>query len=107
MSVAYNEASYNKYIGKPNGDLNQYDAAFAALLGEPSYQHAVRHWLPRVADPILKRRLTLFQRSFLEAEVSKSPAIYGLRNEINEQLLNYKPQVLGEKLNRSDLMEAL
>ncbi len=107
MAVAYNEVSYNKYVGKPTGDLNHFDAAFASLLGEPSYQSIVLDWLPRATDPLLKRRLTLFQRSFLEAEVSKSPAIYELRNQINEKLLTYQPTLGNQKLSRSDIMDIL
>jgi oligoendopeptidase F len=107
MSIGYNEASYNKYIGRANGDLNQYDAAFSVLLGEPSYQTAVRYWLPKVSDPLLRRRLALFQRTTLEAEVSKSQRIYELRNSINEQLISFRPSVHGMKLTRSDILEIL
>lgn len=107
VSVAYNSASFNKYIGRAAADLNQYDAAFSALLTEPAYRATVRHWLSHASDPQLKRRLTLFERAFLEAQVSKSQAIYELRNVINDRLINYRPQIGSEYLSRNDVTAIL
>ncbi len=106
-AAAYNNASFNKYIGRPAADLNQYDAAFSALLSEPSYRATVQHWLNRAGDPLLQRRLMLFERAFIEAEVSKSQAIYELRNIINDRLITYRPILRGQSLTRSDITEAL
>ncbi|HEX2911801.1 MAG TPA: M3 family metallopeptidase [Chloroflexia bacterium] len=107
VSVAYNSASFNKYIGLPASDLNRIDAAYSALLNEPSYRATVRHWLNRATNPLLCRRLELFEKSFLEAEVSKNPAIYELRNLINDRLIGYKPRVGNSELTRSDITEIL
>jgi len=107
MAAGYNEASFDKYIGQPTSDLNQYDAAFAALWSEPSYQTTVKDWLPRSTDPVLKRRLMVFQNSFLEAEISTNPTIYELRNSINERIIAFQPSLNGQKLGRSEITEIL
>lgn len=107
MAVAYNLAAYNKYIGRPASDLNQYDAAFSALLHDPANQATVQYWLTRANDPTLQHRLALFQRAVIEAEVSKNQTIYEASNAINERLINFRPQIDHEFFSRSAIAENL
>ncbi len=107
VSFAHNNASFNKYAGRPSGDLDQYDEAFSALLNDPASHATVRAWQDRVSDPRLARRVRLFNRAFLEAEVSKSANVYQLRNTLNEQLINFKPRLGTEYISRSDVSETL
>lgn len=107
VAVGYNSSSFNLYVGRPAPDLSQFDAAFSALLLEPSHQQVVNFWREKAVDPLLRRRLELFRRTFTGAEVSKAPKISETRNSINDQLIKYQPQVGGHKLNRSDITEIL
>lgn len=107
VAVGYNSSSFNIYIGRPAPDLNQFDAAFSALLLEPAHQHVVNFWREKATDPLLRRRLELFRRNFLEAEVSKAPKISETRNLINDQLIKFRPQIGSEKLGRSEITEIL
>ena len=107
VAVAYNSSSFNIYIGRPAPDLSQFDAAFSTLLLEPSHQQTVNFWRAKTTDPLLRRRLELFRRTFMEAEVSKAPQISETRNLINDQLIKYRPQIGGEKLSRSEITETL
>ncbi len=107
IAVAYNNASFNRYLGQPVADLNQYDAAIASLMSDPASQFTVRYWLAQAQDPTLRRRLELLRRAFLEAEVTRPPDISQLRNNINDRLLSFQPQLDGTLLTRSDITEIL
>src|SRR5690349_19843911 len=107
VAVSYNSASFNIYIGRPGPDLSQFDSAFSNLLLEPANQQVVNFWRERTTDPLLGRRLELFRRNFLEAEVSKAPQISETRNRVNDHLIKFQPQVGGKKINRSEIAEIL
>lgn len=107
VAVSYNSASFNIYIGRPGPDLSQFDSAFSNLLLEPANQHVVNFWRERTTDPLLGRRLELFRRNFLEAEVSKAPQISENRNQVNDRLIKFQPQVGSKKLSRSEITEIL
>ncbi len=107
MSVAYNEASYNRYLGRKDNNLNQFDAALNSLLADNFSRRLVQHWLPLVKDASLKRRLELLKKSFAEAEVTKNASIYSLRNSINDQLISFQPKFRGKNFSRNDLQETL
>jgi oligoendopeptidase F len=107
VAVGYNSSSFNIYIGRPAPDLSQFDTAFSALLLDPAHQQTINFWREKATDPVLRRRLELFRRTFIEAEVSKAAKISEARNHINDQLIKYQPQVGSEKLTRSDITEIL
>ncbi len=107
IAVSYNSASFNLYIGRPGPDLSQFDAAFSNILLEPANQQVINFWRERATDPLLRRRLELFRRNFLGAEVSKAPQISETRNQINDRLIKFQPQVSGKKINRSEITEIL
>ncbi|MBN9391378.1 MAG: hypothetical protein J0I20_25330 [Chloroflexi bacterium] len=107
VAVSYNSASFNIYIGRPGPDLTRFDAAFSNIFLEPANQQVVNFWRERATDPGLRRRLELFRRNFLEAEVSKAPQISETRNQINDQLIKFQAQVGGKKLSRSEIAETL
>ncbi len=91
LSVAYNSASFNRYIGHPVGDISDLHDSMLALLTDPAYQSTVQSWLSRPIAPDLHRRLVLFARASLESQVSLQPALYELRNRLNERLLTFRP----------------
>lgn len=107
VAVSYNSASFNIYIGRPSHDLSRFDAAFSSIFLEPANQQVVNFWRERATNPQLRRRLELFRRNFLEAEVSKAPQISETRNQINDQLIKFQAQVGGKKLSRSEITEIL
>jgi oligoendopeptidase F len=107
VAVGYNSASFNIYVGRPAPDLGRFDAAFSALLLDPAHQQVVNFWREKAVDPLLRRRLELFRRTFMGAEVSKAPEISETRNSINDQLIKYQPQIGSEKLSRSDITQTL
>jgi oligoendopeptidase F len=107
LASAYNAASFNKYIGRSAPSLNELDAEISALLSDRTVQATVREWRGKVSDPLIERRLTLFERTFRESEVSKNPGIYELRNTLNDRLINFQPKVGSENLTRGDLTFAL
>jgi peptidyl-dipeptidase A len=107
VAVSYNNASFNMYIGRPGPDLSGFDAAFSSIFLEPANQQVVNFWRERATDPQLRRRLELFRRNFLGAEVSKAPPISETRNQLNDQLIKFQAQVGGKKLSRSEITETL
>lgn len=107
LAVAYNDSLFNKYIGRATEDLNQIDAALGATLSDNFGQSLVRYWLGKATEPKLQRRLKCLSRAFVEAEVSKNPPVYELRNSINDRLVSYRPTVKGYSLTRSEILEIL
>lgn len=107
VSVGYNSASFNLYLGRPGPDLSSFDTAFSAILLDSTHQQVVNFWRERATDPLLRRRLDLFRRNFVEAEVSKAHQISETRNRINDQILKFQPQVGGKRLSRGEITEIL
>lgn len=71
----------------------------AALTTQPAYREVVSRFLGRVSDPVLARRLELWDRVFRSARVAADPAIRELVNRISDALVDFRYQVQGEEMD--------
>jgi len=81
---------------RPQG-LAEAEAAQALLLSDPRYQEFVARWIGKVADPLLERRLLLWERAFQGARVSARADVRELVNEISDTIVAFRYQIQGEE----------
>lgn len=108
LDVAYAEADWRKYLGQTSEDeLNALEARRAALLLDDKAWEMVRAGREHAPDPDLARRLTLVERLFLGAHVESDPAVYALRNRLDQTIVAFRPAVAGQTISRADQRELL
>jgi hypothetical protein len=80
-------------------EMAEVEAAQAAIMTDPGYQELVSRWAGRVEEPLLARRLVVWQRAFQGARVSARPEIRALVNEIADAIVAFRYQVQGDELD--------
>jgi len=102
LAIRQNEASWNMYRGLEHEDLNKLDGEMAAMWREPE--------IVRLSDidspsPELERPLFLLKQGVLRNQVEGIEEIFKLRNECEKMLVEFKPELDGEEISRTDLGE--
>jgi len=105
--VQYSECLWDTYLGKAKDDLNVLEGRISELLLDPDHLDTVRKWRGRVDDPTLDRILDLFERALLVSQVLSHEDVYRLKNEINAEVIKFRPEIGGKRLDRSDLRELM
>lgn len=77
--------------------MAEVEAAQAAIMTNPDYEALVSRWVGRVEEPLLARRLVVWQRAFQGAKVSARPEIRALVNEISDAIVAFRYQVQGQE----------
>lgn len=92
--------SFTQYETKQRPpEMADVEAAQAAVMTNPDYQEVVSAWVGRVEEPLLARRLVVWQRAFQGARVSARPEIRALVNEISDAIVAFRYQVQGAELD--------
>lgn len=100
IGTQHSRLAFDQYATKKRPpEMAETEAAQAALMTNPAYQELVAAWVGRVADPLLARRLVIWQRSFQGARVSARPEIRALVNEISDAIVAFRYQVQGEEFD--------
>jgi oligoendopeptidase F len=105
--IKYSECLWDTYLGKAQQDLNILEAQIAELLLDPDHLDTVRAWRGKTDDPKLERILDLFERALLSAQVASHADVYRLKNDINAEVIKFRPTVGGKTLERSDLRQLM
>ena len=107
IRVEYGENLYKKYLHEPCKDLNEIERKRSEIILNDYYLETVRLWKTKAKDQLLEKRLQAVERFFLRERVEALPEIFQSRNKINEEHIAFKPVVLGEELERTDVYEML
>jgi len=100
ISETVSQMEFTQYETKVRPpQMQEWEAAEAALLNNTDYQETVSRFQDRVCDPLLARRLTQWQRTFRAARVSARPEIRQLVNAISDEIVRFKYTVQGETLD--------
>ena len=102
LAIRQNEASWNMYRGLEHEDLDALDAEIAALWREPEIVELSDIDAP---SPELERPLFLLKQGVLRNKVEGIEEIFKLRNECEKMLVEFKPELDGEQISRTDLGE--
>jgi oligoendopeptidase F len=105
--VQYGECLWDTYLGRAKENLNVLEGRIAELLLDPDHLETVRQWREKVDDAMLDWILDLFERALLSAQVVSHPDVYRLKNEINAEVIRFRPEIDGKQLDRSDLRELM
>ena len=105
--IKYGECLWDTYLGKAAEDLNLLEGKISELLLDADHLETVKVWRGKVDDPKVERILDLFERAFLTAQVVSHEDVYSLKNEINSEVIKFRPVVGGKTLERSDLHELM
>ncbi|MFZ5813870.1 MAG: M3 family metallopeptidase [Bacillota bacterium] len=100
LNSRYSLLAFAQYESKQRPpEMEAVESAQAAIMTDPGYQELVARWVGRVSDPLLARRLVVWQRSFQGARVSFRPEIRALVNEISDAIVAFRYQVQGQELD--------
>jgi len=105
--VQYSECLWDTYLGKAKDDLNVLEGRISELLLDADHLETVRKWRGSVENPTLERILELFERALLVSQVLSHEDVYRLKNEINAEVIRFRPEIGGKQLDRSDLRELM
>ncbi len=105
--IKYGECLWDTYLGKAQDDLNELEGKISELLLDPDHLETVKAWRDKADDPTLARLLDLFERALTGAQVTSHADVFKLKNEINSEVIRFRPTVGGEMMERSDLRELM
>lgn len=107
IDVEYGETLWRKYLREPHGDLDEIERRRSEIILNDDYLRVVEEWAPRVRDKFLAKRVHLMKRLLLREHIEALPEIFALRNRINEEHIKFRPTVLGNEVDRTEIREIL
>ena len=108
MQATLSEMAFTQYQTKrrPAG-MAEAEAAQAAVMTNPDYHGVVAQWVGRVSEPLLARRLHLFDQAFRGARVSAHAEVRALVNEISDTIVGTRYDVQGQELDLGGVRHVL
>jgi peptidyl-dipeptidase A len=107
LSVEYGRAMYDVYLGKEGVDLNAIQARISEIYLNPANFEMLAGARRESLDQKTRLSVDKMLRWFTAAQVNAHPDVYRMRNEIEEELLSFKPQVQGKEVSRARAREIL
>jgi peptidyl-dipeptidase A len=100
LNSTHSELAFVQYQTKqrPAG-MEELETVQAALMTNSDYQAVVARFLGKVEDPLLARRLVVWDQAFRGARVSAHAGVRALVNEISDTIVSCKYDVLGQELD--------
>jgi oligoendopeptidase F len=102
------ELAFTQYRTKrrPEG-MEELEAAQAAVMSNPDYQSVVARFCGKVSDPMLARRLDVWDQAFRSSRVTARPEVRKLVNTISDTIVQYRYDVQGQELNLGAVRQLL
>ncbi|HYF91914.1 MAG TPA: M3 family metallopeptidase [Symbiobacteriaceae bacterium] len=91
---------------RPDG-MAEAEGAQAALLSNQEYESLVTHFGGKIEDPLLERRLQVWQQTFRGARVSSHPDVRAMVNEISDAIVAHRYSVQGQDLDLGGVRHVL
>lgn len=100
LSAVLSAMAFTQYQEKrrPAG-MDEAEAAQAKLMSNPDYHGLVSRFCGRVDDPLLARRVQVWDQAFRGARVSARPEVRQLVNAISDTIVQTRYDVQGEELD--------
>lgn len=100
ISRNLSEMAFVQYQTKrrPEG-MAEAEGAQAAIMSNQAYQEVINRFAGRVEDPMLARRVDMWQRAFRGAKVSAHSDVRALVNEVSDAIVAHRYDVQGDELD--------
>ncbi len=94
---------WEKYTGGAGRDLDDLERQRSEVMLDPAYADLCRRFPPKsLSDHRLARRVTILDEAILSARVSAVPDVYTLQNEIQDEIIRFRPVVAGREVSNSE-----
>ncbi len=107
LSVELSEATYELYLGEKPPDLNEIESRISEVYFDPRNFEKLQEACASALDPTTRLAVDRLRRWFTINQVNRHPDAYKLRNEIEQELLSFRPVVGGLTVSRSEAREIL
>lgn len=94
------ELSFQRYLDKqPNPRIAELAGERSQIMLDPALRALVDTWYPRCEEPLLKRRLQLWQRSLVAGQVLSHPEIRALQQDLDQRMVAHRYLYRGERVS--------
>ncbi|HID92727.1 MAG TPA: hypothetical protein EYP60_01405 [bacterium (Candidatus Stahlbacteria)] len=98
---------YEKYLKIKDWDMNIFDKKISEMLLESGLLKWVENLLSQIEDPIEQRRCEILRNMIIRAKVIYDERVYKFTNNVQDEVIKFKPEIDGQMLDRSTLREIL
>lgn len=88
-------------------ELAELQQKMAIIMSDPKLEELILAWSDRVEDPLLQRRLTLYQKSLVAGKVRQHPEVMRLTRELSNAMVTYQYMVGDEKSDLGTIKDIL
>lgn len=100
VSNEISKISYRRFVEKTSDPrLPGLEQQRAEMMLDPAFANLVEEWLPRVEEPVLRRRLENIRAQLQLARVASQPKILELARELNDLMVGYQYPLGGERVD--------
>ncbi len=103
LSVKTGEAQFKRLIGEEHEDMEVLNKQYADIMLDEKNRETIAHWQDKAENERLRRRLKIFSRAFLSAQVENDPNLFKIADRIEKRIVEFKPKVNGEEISRSEM----
>ena len=109
-NIRIGEATWNIYSGEGEADLDEAHRPMASLLCHESNRSLVerlRNTVDPGQDPLLFRRLSIWERCCTSSAIDNAPEVSAIKNRLQQRIADFKPEIEGKKIPRSEAQRIL
>lgn len=88
-------------------ELAELKKEFAIIAADPQFEELISLWLDKVKDPLLKKRLTLYNQASIPEKVSLHPQVMELTSELSNAMLTYQYMIGDDKSDLGTIKDIL
>jgi len=107
LSVEKGLAMYNMYQGDNSADMNEIESRISAIYLDPANFEKLAEIAKTPLNTNSRIAVSHLRRWFTLGQVSRHPDVYKLRNEIEKEILSFRPTVGGTAVSRTEAREIL
>ena len=98
------ELGFQRYLDKlPNPRINELAVKRSEIMLSPELRSLVDHWYPICVDPLLKRRLQLWQRALVAGQVVSDPRVRELVRDLDQRIVAHTYLYRGERVSLGEI----
>lgn len=92
--------SFDRFVDKkPKPRLVELEKERSAIVLDPVLHEVINTWAERITDPVLSRRVELWQNTLLGAKVAARPDVLKLTRELGDTIIAHRYNVNGESID--------
>jgi len=100
--------SFEKFVDKqPKPRLVELEKERSEIVLDPVLHEVINTWAERISDPLLARRVELWQNTLLGSKVAARPDVLKLTRELGDKIIAHKYNVNGEYIDIGALRSIL